>query len=136
MDMDSKQAVDQIKGRSDLRVATEHLEENTDGNTRVVHKLFGLDRDETLQESFSAALALKILVHGRLYITNKRLCFHSHFNAKTLFFKDTRIVVPFEDIESAEACMNALIFNNSIKVHLKNGKSKFFTSFLFRDRAL
>lgn len=107
-----------------------------DENTSSFEKKFGLQKGEKLVDSFTCALARKILLHGRLYISNQRLCFHSIFNNKLLFFgKDTKVTIPLEDITSLEKRINALVFDNSIAVITKNEKETFFTSFLMRDKA-
>lgn len=107
-----------------------------DENASSFEKKFGLQKGEKLVDSFTCAVAKKILLHGRLYITNQRLCFHSIFNNKLLFFgKDTKVTIPLEDITSLEKRINALVFDNSIAVITKNEKETFFTSFLQRDKA-
>jgi hypothetical protein len=70
-----------------------------------------------------------------MYITNKALRFYSIFNSKTLFGKETKIEVPYTSMNKIEKKHNALIFNNSIKVHTKDSKTLFFTSFVKRDLA-
>ena len=57
-----------------------------------------LSSDEKFLKSFSCALSDKILLSGRLYITNKRLCFHSKFNPNNVFFGDTFMQIPKQDI--------------------------------------
>lgn len=83
---------------------------------------------------FTCALANKILLQGRLYITTKRLCFHSYFNKYTLFGRETKVIVPLNEIKKIEKRYNAVIFDNSIAVLTKETEL-FFTSFVFRDQA-
>ena len=108
-----------------------------DGNPLTsFEKKFNLNKGERLVDSFTCAVSNRILLHGRLYITNQRICFYSMFNSKLLFFgKDTKITIPLDDIMSLEKRINALVFDNSIAVITKNEKETFFTSFLMRDRA-
>lgn len=108
-----------------------------DGNPLTsFEKKFKLNKGEKLLDSFTCAVSNRILLHGRLYITNQRICFYSMFNSKLLFFgKDTKITIPLDDIMSLEKRINALVFDNSIAVITKNEKETFFTSFLMRDRA-
>jgi len=113
-------------------------EDKKDEDTKLssFEKKFKFERGEKLQDSFTCAISKKILLHGRLYITNKRLCFYSMFNNKLLFFgKDTKISIPLEDIRSLEKRINALVFDNSIAVITKINKETFLTSFLQRDKA-
>jgi hypothetical protein len=52
-----------------------------------------------------------------MYVTSKKLCFHSYFNDKTIIFgKDTKFMIPFKNIKRIEKKMNALVFDNSISV--------------------
>ena len=105
--------------------------EHASGESWISTK-FGLN--ESVQESFLCALSWKILLQGRLYITNTKLCFHSLFNNSTIFGGQTKIVIPLNEIARLEKMHNALIFDNSIAIHTKETEF-FFTSFVFRDRA-
>ena len=77
--------------------------------------------DETYFNSYSCGLSDKIILTGRIYITNKRLCFHSKFNPKNVFFGDTFIQIPKKDIQKIEKRSNAIIFDNSISITTING---------------
>ena len=94
---------------------------------------FGIIEDELISEVFSCALMDKMLIQGKLFITNKKLGFHSYFN-KSTFIGETKMIIPKEDIKRIEKRYNALIFDNSIAVITKTGEL-FFTSFVFRDKA-
>lgn len=76
----------------------------------------------------------KIILTGRLYITNERLCFYSKFNPKNVFFGETFIEIPRRDIKKIEKRFKAVIFDNSISITTVNGEL-FFTSFIFRNNA-
>ncbi len=97
-----------------------------------LYKKFGVA--DPLIESYTCAVSWKILLHGRMYLTKSKLCFHSLFNNSTLFGGETKIVIPLEDVVHIEKKKNALIFNNSISVKTKTNEI-FFTSFVYRDRA-
>lgn len=94
---------------------------------------FGLVKDELIDEVFSCALLDKIVIQGKLFISNKKLGFHSYFNRFTLL-GETKMIIPKKDILRIEKRYNALIFDNSIAVITLKGEV-FFTSFVFRDRA-
>lgn len=117
----------------------EHSSDKSEGeekNRTTFDKRFGLEKGEKLIDSFSCAVAMKILLQGRLYITNQRLCFHSFFNNKFVIFgKDTKLTIPLNHIISLEKRVNAIFFDNSIAVITKDEKETFFTSFLLRDKA-
>lgn len=52
-----------------------------------------------------------------MYLSNKKIYFHSVFNDKTIFGKkDTKIFVPIDNIKAIEKKTNAKIFDNSIEI--------------------
>jgi len=68
-----------------------------------------------------------ILYHGRMFITDRYICFSSHI------IKEYLKVIPFSDITNIVKKNTALVFSNAIGVTHKKG-SEFFTSFLHRDK--
>lgn len=94
---------------------------------------FGLSQDEVIDDLFSCALMDKILIQGKLFISNRKLCFHSYFNRYTLL-GETKMIIPKTVILRIEKRINALIFDNSIAIITSKGEI-FFTSFVFRDKA-
>ncbi len=68
-------------------------------------------------------------------MTNKRLCFHSYFNDKTIFGKETKILIPYANINRVEKKNNVKVFANSISIFTKDEREIFITSFMFRDQA-
>jgi hypothetical protein len=108
------------KGKEKLEETKQKDKKDVEGNLTSFEKKFTLEKEEILIDSYTCAVAKKILLHGRLYITNQRLCFHSVFNNKLLFFgKDTKLVIPLGDVTSLEKRINALVFDNSIAVMTK-----------------
>jgi len=71
---------------------------------------------EEIIRTFSCALADKIILQGRLYVTNLRLCFFSKFNTSNVFFGETLIQVPTKDIMRLEKRKNGIFFDNSISI--------------------
>ena len=90
-----------------------------------------LEEGEKKIESFNCALKDKILLQGKLNITNKKIEFTSLFNPVTLFGK-TVIIIPYKDIIEIEKKYN-LGLDNSINIKTEK-VSHFFTNFLSRDR--
>jgi septin family protein len=89
---------------------------------------------EKIKDDFSAAIQMKILVQGKLYVSTNALYFNSMFNDGTLFIgNNTKIKVPLVDIKNIAKKTNAVIFDNSIEIKLKNGSTIFITSFLNRN---
>ncbi|CAK57382.1 unnamed protein product (macronuclear) [Paramecium tetraurelia] len=93
-----------------------------------------IEINEILIASFACALSEKIQLQGRLYITNKRLFFHSSFNSNNLFFGDTILNIPKQDIMCIQKRANAYIFDNSISIFTPKGQL-FFATFFQRDIA-
>ena len=90
--------------------------------------------NEKLLKTFTCALADKIILQGRLYVTNDRLCFHSKFNADNVFFGGTFIEIPKKDIIKLEKKKNGIFFDNSLSITTINGEV-FLTSFFKRNKA-
>ena len=89
-----------------------------------------LEKGENILDNFNCALKDKILLQGKLFITNKRIWFKSLFNTSTLFGKTT-IMIPLNDIVSIEKKYH-LALDNSIEVKTEK-VSYFFTNYLSRD---
>jgi sterol 3beta-glucosyltransferase len=47
---------------------------------------FGID--DNVVDDYTCAYFQKILLQGRMYITNKHICFYSPFNSNTIFGRD------------------------------------------------
>ena len=90
-----------------------------------------LEEGEKKIDSFNCALKDKILLQGKLNITNKKIEFTSLFNPVTLFGK-TVIIIPYKDIIEIEKKYN-LGLDNSINIKTEK-VSHLFTNFLSRDR--
>jgi uncharacterized cysteine cluster protein YcgN (CxxCxxCC family) len=126
------------------RLNTENSEENVniysksnfknEKNLSLYDNIFPIETDEKVDDDFSCAYKNKMLIQGKLYVTNKKLVFYSWFNNKTLFGK-TMLIIPLEDILKLEKQYNLKIFNNSIKIFTKKTEL-FFTSFVNRGACL
>lgn len=93
------------------------------------HKLFkSIPPEERLLDDFSCALSREILLQGRLYLTEKNLCFNSN-----LLGWVTNLVISYTDIRGFEKTATAGLFPNGIAIQLKNGHKHYFASFLSRD---
>jgi len=58
---------------SEKKKESNNIVKDQDGNLSSFEKKFMLEKDERLIDSFTCAIVKKILLHGRLYITNYRL---------------------------------------------------------------
>ncbi|KAI3628853.1 hypothetical protein CBS14141_000556 [Malassezia furfur] len=92
------------------------------------HTLFpSVPEDDFLIESYGCAISRELLIQGRMYVSEARVCFHSN-----IFGWVTSIVVPFADIVSIEKRNTAYLIPNAILI--KTLQSKYhFSSLVTRD---
>lgn len=92
------------------------------------HTLFrSIDLTDRLLDDFACALSREILLQGRLYVTERFICFNSN-----LLGWVTSLTVPFEDIKRIDKKSTAGLFPNGISIETKDAKHSF-ASFLSRD---
>ncbi|WFC94893.1 hypothetical protein MBRA1_001531 [Malassezia brasiliensis] len=92
------------------------------------HALFPtVPEDDFLIESYGCAISRELLIQGRMYVSEARVCFYS-----SIFGWVTSIVVPFADIVSIEKRNTAYVIPNAILI--KTLQSKYhFSSLVTRD---
>ena len=83
--------------------------------------------DDYLVEDYSAALQREILLQGRLYVSEKHICFSSNILGWV-----TNLIVSFDEVVSIEKKSTAVIFPNAIVVQTLHAKNVF-ASFMNRD---
>jgi len=93
----------------------------------VIAQVFG-DIGE-IKEDFACAVQSKILLQGRLFITESCVCFYSN-----LFGYEKKIVLPWEGISCITKEMTALVIPNAIAIITGRGEY-IFRSFWDRDAA-
>jgi len=121
-DFDKNNYVDEKFKNTNYRYAT--ITKNND-----FHKLFkSIPPEERLLDDFSCALSREILLQGRLYVTEKNICFNSN-----LLGWVTNLVIPYSDIRNFEKTATAGLFPNGIAIQLNNGNKHYFASFLSRE---
>lgn len=110
-----------------------NLEEGAVKVSQSLLAKFKVVEGERCLASYACAFDNKILLQGRLYVFSYRICFHSYFNAKTLFGK-TILVIPASEIHQVKKSKSYLIDNaiefQTIKGHLV------FTSFINRESTI
>ncbi|CAJ0596371.1 unnamed protein product [Cylicocyclus nassatus] len=98
------------------------------------HRLFddkvGPDPDEFLA-SYSCAYQREILCQGRMYISQRHICFFAN-----IFGWETNLVVPISEIRAITKERAAKIFPNSIQIEMKDESRHFFASFVNREKTL
>ncbi|KEP63526.1 UNVERIFIED_CONTAM: GRAM domain-containing protein [Hammondia hammondi] len=90
---------------------------------------------EFVLQSYSCALSRRILLQGRLYVTQNTLAFFSFFNETTIFGLETVLVIKMQDIVAVRKKVNAFFFDNSIEIELTDDRRHFFATFINRDKA-
>ncbi|KAJ3361261.1 hypothetical protein HDU91_004014 [Kappamyces sp. JEL0680] len=101
------------------------------------HDLFpDLDQNEKLIDDYTCAWLNDVLLHGRMYITERNMCFHS----KVIW--TYTITLPLADIVLIERKVVGGLFDNALEVSSADKKvlglcslQYYFTSFLFRNQA-
>ncbi|EGD82682.1 hypothetical protein PTSG_03343 [Salpingoeca rosetta] len=99
------------------------------GPTSRMHKLFPEHADEIVLDDFSCALQKDVLVHGRLFVSERHFCFHAN-----IFGWVTKLAIDCRDVLHLRKEKTALIIPNAIKLETTE-KSYTFTSFIARDTA-
>ncbi|CAN0206565.1 unnamed protein product [Lampetra fluviatilis] len=88
-----------------------------------------LPESEHLVVDYSCALQRDILVHGRLYLSEGWICFHSN-----IFHWETLLTIQMKEITAVTKEKTARVIPNAIQVCTQNEKY-FFSSLGARDRA-
>ncbi len=82
---------------------------------------------EKLLDDFTCALSKEILLQGRLYVSEKHVC----FNSNILGFV-TSLVIPLEEVVQIEKKSTAVLFPNGMVIQTLHAKH-IFASFISRD---
>ena len=64
---------------------------------------------------FTCAVESTVLLHGRMYITSKFICFYSN-----LFGLEKKIRIPYSHIRSITKTMTAMVIPNAISISTGN----------------
>ncbi|WKX88027.1 hypothetical protein Q1695_007995 [Nippostrongylus brasiliensis] len=97
---------------------------------RLFGSKVGPEPDEFLA-SFSCAYQREILCQGRMYISQRHICFYAN-----IFGWETNLVVPLADVATITKEKAALIFPNSIQIEMKDESRHFFASFVNREKSM
>ena len=93
------------------------------------HQTFrSVPEDDYLVEDYSAALQRDILLQGRLYVSEKHVCFSSNILGWV-----TNLVISFDEVVAMEKKSTAMIFPNAVVVQTLHSKHVF-ASFISRDQ--
>ncbi|KAK6725511.1 hypothetical protein RB195_004063 [Necator americanus] len=81
--------------------------------------------------SFSCAYQREILCQGRMYISQRHICFYAN-----IFGWETNLVLPVSEVAAITKEKAAKIFPNSIQIEMKDETRHFFASFVNREKSL
>ncbi|ORZ16415.1 hypothetical protein BCR42DRAFT_491458 [Absidia repens] len=133
----SKKKTASLRRRSlDSELGLDSTDEHTDKplanekRNKEFHALFkSVPLDDNLIEDYGCALQKDILLQGRIYISQRHLCFNAN-----IFGWITNLVIAFTDIVEIEKRTTAIFIPNAILISTNQSKH-FFASFLSREHA-
>ncbi|XP_071382846.1 GRAM domain-containing protein 2B-like isoform X2 [Centroberyx affinis] len=115
-------------------IAEEHLD-RPDGliskssflkHNKTFHKLFqDIPEGENLTHTFTCALQKEVLYHGKLFVSENYVCFHS-----SVLLKDTKVVVPVSGVREVKKQKAAL---SMLSIHTVDGEKFSFVSLRNRE---
>ncbi|KAI8887329.1 GRAM-domain-containing protein [Backusella circina FSU 941] len=92
------------------------------------HQLFkSVPPDDHLVEDYNCAYYRDIMIQGRLYISQRHICFNSKF-----FNWVTNLIICFDHVIAVEKKTMALVVPNGVQITTETGKHVF-ASFMARD---
>ena len=95
------------------------------------HRLFkSVQNDDYLLDDFSCALSKDILVHGRMYVSERHVCFNSNILGWV-----TNLIIGFDEIVALEKKNTAGLFPNGIIIQTLHARHSF-ASFVSRDSTI
>ncbi|KAK6050796.1 GRAM domain protein [Cooperia oncophora] len=97
---------------------------------RLFGSKIGPEPDEFLA-SFSCAYQREILCQGRMYISQRHICFYAN-----IFGWETNLVLPIAEVAAITKEKAALIFPNSLQIEMRDETKHFFASFVNREKSL
>ncbi|XP_020780410.2 GRAM domain-containing protein 2B isoform X3 [Boleophthalmus pectinirostris] len=98
-------------------------------HNKTFHKLFpDIPESEDLIHAYLCALQKEVPYHGRLYITDKNVCFFS-----SVLLKDTKVVVPVSSIQIVKKQNTALLVPNAVSIRTTEGDKYLFVSLRNRE---
>ncbi|XP_061775725.1 GRAM domain-containing protein 2B-like isoform X4 [Nerophis ophidion] len=90
------------------------------------HKLFPeIPEEDELTHNFVCALQKEVLYYGRLYLSEKYVCFHS-----SVLLKDTKVVIPLSSLQEVKKHSQTL---SVLSIQTADGEKYFFVSLRNRE---
>ncbi|XP_017548805.1 GRAM domain-containing protein 2A isoform X1 [Pygocentrus nattereri] len=98
-------------------------------HNKTFHKLFpDIPESEDLLHAYICALQREVPYHGRLYITDNNVCFHS-----SVLLKATKVVIPVCAIHVVKKQNTALLVPNALSIRTSVGEKYLFVSLRNRE---
>lgn len=98
-------------------------------HNKTFHKLFPeLPESEDLLHAYICALLKEVPYHGRLYISENHICFHS-----SVLLKATKVVIPVSSVIVLKKQNTALLVPNALSVRTTEGEKFSFVSLRNRE---
>lgn len=98
-------------------------------HNKTFHKLFpDVPESEDLIHAYLCALQKEVPYHGRLYITERNVCFYS-----SVLLKDTKVVIPVSSIHIVKKQNTALLVPNAVSIRTTVGDKFLFVSLRNRE---
>lgn len=98
-------------------------------HNKTFHKLFpDIPETEDLIHAYLCALQKEVPYHGRLYITDRNICFYS-----SVLLKDTKVVIPVSLIHIVKKQNTALLVPNALSIRTTEGDKYLFVSLRNRE---
>ncbi|GAA6104066.1 GRAM domain-containing protein 2B isoform X3 [Tachysurus ichikawai] len=98
-------------------------------HNKTFHKLFpDIPESEDLLHAYICALQREVPYHGRLYITESNVCFHS-----SVLLKATKVVIPVSNITVLKKQNTALLVPNALSIRSNLGEKYLFVSLRNRE---
>lgn len=113
-----------MSSRSSARKAGSTSWTEQDSKNEIVKMLFAIETDEHVLKDFSCAYQGTILLHGRLYILQRTLCFYSN-----IFGHETRKIVPMKSITGISKRNTLGIIPTAIEITVAGADKVVFASF-------
>ncbi|XP_044074231.1 GRAM domain-containing protein 2A-like isoform X2 [Siniperca chuatsi] len=95
-------------------------------HNKSFHKLFPeISEGENLTHSFTCALQKEVLYHGKLFVSETHVCFHS-----SVLLKDTKVVIPASSVREVKKHNSAL---SMLSIQTADGEKCSFVSLRHRE---
>ncbi|XP_051554637.1 GRAM domain-containing protein 2B-like isoform X2 [Myxocyprinus asiaticus] len=96
---------------------------------KTFHKHFPeIPETEDLEHAFTCALQKEVIYHGKMFVSNQHICFHS-----SVLLKETKIVIEMSSVQTIKKKNTAKFVPNAIAVITTDGHKYLFVSMRNRE---